>query len=78
MTACRSCGAPVLWAVTAEGKRMPVDAEPTPAGNLVVDQTAQPWTVRVVPPDDLLAGDPPRYLPHWATCPHANEHRKLR
>jgi hypothetical protein len=78
MSACRSCGAPVLWAVTAEGKRMPVDAEPAPAGNLIVDQTARPWTVRVVPPDDLLIGDPPRYLSHFATCPHANEHRKLR
>jgi hypothetical protein len=57
---------------------MPVDAEPAPAGNLLLNMSARPWTVRVVPPDDPLIGDPPRYLPHWATCPHANEHRKLR
>jgi len=27
VTRCRSCGAPVIWIVTAKGKRMPVEAE---------------------------------------------------
>lgn len=25
-TACRSCGAPVIWIITKNGKRMPVEA----------------------------------------------------
>ena len=25
---CRSCGAAILWAVTPNGKKMPLDAEP--------------------------------------------------
>lgn len=31
---CASCGAPITWAITPAGKRMPVDAEPTPNGNV--------------------------------------------
>lgn len=33
---CRSCGAEILWAVTENGKRMPVDAEPVPAGTILL------------------------------------------
>jgi hypothetical protein len=33
-TTCRSCSAPIVWAVTAKGKRMPLDAVPHPEGNV--------------------------------------------
>lgn len=33
---CRWCGGPVVWASTASGKSMPVDAEPDPRGNVVL------------------------------------------
>jgi hypothetical protein len=80
MSACRSCGAPVLWAVTDGGRRMPVDRDPAPAGNLVIADRHPDGTphMTVVDPEQLLLGDPPRYLSHFVTCPHANEHRKLR
>lgn len=33
---CSSCGAPMLWAVTERGKRMPVDAEPVESGKFLL------------------------------------------
>lgn len=36
MGECRFCGRPVIWAQTAAGRRMPVDAEPNPAGNVAL------------------------------------------
>jgi len=34
---CRSCGQPVIWAVTARQLRpIPVDPDPTPAGNIAL------------------------------------------
>lgn len=39
--ACRSCGAPVLWAQTPAGKAMPLNPQPVPNGNvLLVDRQA--------------------------------------
>lgn len=82
MSTCRSCGAPVTWAITASGKRMPVDPEPVEGGNVVLHPALVPGgspTATVMPPTD---DDPPpvfpRHLSHFATCPHANEHRRTR
>lgn len=37
MTTCRHCGARIRWVVTAKrGKPMPLDAEPSPEGNVVL------------------------------------------
>lgn len=91
---CSSCGAPVRWARTSSGKAIPLDAEPDPAGNLlVVDQHGQ-----VVPASVArsavtrglahvqVARRGPRSidpeLPHWrshfATCAHAAAHRRTK
>ncbi len=77
-TRCRSCEAPVFWAVTDGGKRMPVDLQPEDDGNLVIvgmgpDDAAR---VTVVEPSAPMLGDPPRYRSHFATCPNADHHRK--
>lgn len=68
---CSSCGAAIVWAVTVAGARMPVDAAPSPKGNLVLEGE----TVRVVPPPDLL-DQRPRHTSHFATCPDAAQFRK--
>lgn len=68
MTAkCKSCGAPIMWATSARtGKAMPIDAEPTPNGNVcLVAGQARPYT----PDDAKLHRD--RYTSHFATCPDA-------
>ena len=85
MSTCRSCGAALTWVQTEAGKAMPLDAVPHPDGN--VEMTGR-WerskmgatvpVVRVVVPQASLFGDeaPTRYLPHFATCPQADEHRQ--
>jgi hypothetical protein len=81
VSACRSSGAPIRWATTINGKRMPVDDEPVSDGTLVLSDPAPDAyapVALVIDPDAPTLDDPPRFRPHWATCPHANEHRKLR
>lgn len=66
---CRSCGAPVRWVRTEAGRRMPINPDPDPAGNLVLDVTG--LAVQV---DPTATG--PKYTSHFATCPEAARHRK--
>lgn len=34
---CSTCSAQIIWAITAKAKRMPVNAEPEPGGNVALD-----------------------------------------
>lgn len=69
---CRSCQAYIIWAVSVtSGKRMPLDAEPSPRGNVeIVGGDEKTPTVRIVPARAGL------YVSHFATCPAAAQHRK--
>jgi len=55
---------------------MPLDAEPTAAGNIVVhyDTDRGARVASVVGPE----AEPTQlhYVSHFATCPNANDHRK--
>ena len=71
---CRSCGRPVLWVRSAAtGSIMPLDAEPTEDGNVIlVGDQAHVLKGDLFEP--MLEG--PRYLSHFATCVGAAQHRK--
>ncbi len=71
MATCRSCGAEVIWVITARSKRMPLSVE---SGHL---------RFVLKPHDDIFSSDPfaeavPTYLSHFADCPNADQHRKTR
>jgi len=72
MSTCRSCGAAIVWMVTTAGKPMPCDAEQVrvavPTGNLV--DTGHGVSREV----EIRTG----WVPHWATCADAEQHRGLR
>lgn len=70
---CRSCGAPIWWAVTEAGKRIPLD-EPDGVGNLIAWRDHLGYLRARSNPDP----GPGEYLArsHFATCPHADAHRK--
>lgn len=71
--ACRWCtdATLIVWCITFAGKRIPIEADPNPAGNVEIrigSPAAAPLAVvHPGPPgmlDDWLA-----YMPHHATCP---------
>lgn len=81
VTTCRSCGAPVRWAVTEAGKRSIVDAHPVEGGNLVA---TSPGSVRAASKEErercqrvgLRECRTPLYVSHVATCPHSKGWRR--
>jgi hypothetical protein len=81
VSACRSCGAEMLWAVTAKGKRIPLDALAVPDGNVVLEEQGPgrpPLAVVLPNGTDPLMTETERYVSHFATCPRADEHRSPR
>lgn len=79
MSACASCGAPVRWAMTTKGRRMPLDLDPRDDGNITV--APQPGGFdRATVWGNSREGMPPgpRYVSHFATCSAAARHRRRR
>lgn len=72
---CRSCKAKGFWVQTTKGKRMPVDAEPVVAGNLMVRQRQHriPLAVYVTPNPSVKC-----YISHFVTCPQRKQWRQKR
>lgn len=70
---CRGCGNPLLWVETEHGRPMPLDPDPVPGGNVVIDASG----VAIV---FARAGQAPkrfdRYVPHAKTCPAAGASRR--
>lgn len=88
---CRSCYAPIVWALTETGRRMPVNPVPVPPvlipeardGNLVLwyEVDAQGNATggqQVMSATDEQRRDPavPLWKSHFVTCPQASAHRK--
>ena len=68
---CRSCNAPIEWAWTENGKRIPLDPGTHDRGNLEPTDPDDPHPiVRYVTPGPGLRRS------HFASCPNANRHRK--
>lgn len=77
MSACRSCGASVVWRRTPADKSIPLD--PTPSallGNVVLKGEGG---ARVLAQSEIPAarkrGDD-LYVSHFVTCPNAKRHRR--
>lgn len=79
---CRSCPAKVIWTETINGKRMPLDYEPTKDGNIILGvrhgkvplalvQTQQQLE-RLREKGELL------YTSHFVTCPQSKAWRKTK
>jgi len=65
MTLCKSCGAPIMWAFSEAGIRIPLDRYPE---NRFVPIGTTHDRFKVVK----------TWSSHFATCPRAAEHRKVR
>lgn len=80
---CRSCGAAIRWAHTANSRAMPLDAEPVADGNVVFtgrtvsnDRGVAAPEVRVESQPPMFDDGAPRFVAHFATCPNADQWRK--
>jgi len=72
---CRACGGVIVWALTESGRRLPVDAAPTPNGSLelytehfATGEPVDPGVQRVRRRPADRSASSPAWLPHWATC----------
>lgn len=68
---CRTCSAPVVWAVSEAGRRMPFDAQPSVGGTHTVVSGRATFV-----PEARRTGQ--LYTSHFATCPQASQHRRAR
>jgi hypothetical protein len=75
MSACRSCGAPVVYVPTVAGTTLILDEDPVPNGNIEI----RDGKARVLHKDELAqATFDPRilYVSHFATCPDSAQWRR--
>jgi len=76
MSTCRSCGCPIIWAVTPNGKKIPLDAR---APTFVLDRNGEktdgiPQALSGKMDDRGLRA----YVSHFSTCPGATKHSKTK
>jgi hypothetical protein len=73
---CRSCGRPIWWVTTSAGLPMPLDSRPTAEGNIEMVQGPAGWRAeQLAQVEALFDVQRPRWMPHFATCPHADSWR---
>lgn len=81
-SACSSCNALIVWALTVKGNAIPISAKAVADGNIELEPNAdprEPPTAHVLGKSDRRVGHPPpsiRYVSHFADCPNADQHRK--
>ena len=80
-TTCKSCGAPIVWIKSPKDKFIPCDAnlkryKQTEDGKEIVITQAGEYVRCTFDFDGLPTGL--ARTPRWATCPHADKHRKKR
>jgi len=75
METCKSCGATIKWAVTTKNKRMPIDLEPHPKGNIQLQDQGK-WHPPLAVVHSVRAPGIEYYISHFATCPSAAQHKR--
>lgn len=82
---CKACNAWIYWALTKDGKWMPVDAEVNELGNVVLDNNPgqRAPLARVLGNESLFDTAQPwangeRRHAHFTTCPNPDQFKKKR
>lgn len=77
---CRSCGQPMVWVETIYGKRIPLDAQPSEKGNIVVVNGIAIYISGPKREGEAREGAERAglrlYTSHFSSCPNAEQHRK--
>lgn len=72
---CTGCGAAIRWVITDGGRRMPLDPDPVPDGNVVPAVIDGQRRARVLTGEQMPA-DGPAWQAHFRTCPAAPQFRR--
>lgn len=79
---CRSCSAPIIWAVVAQsGRRIPLDADEVPPKPPVAAYNPESGRCRILTANDVAHVDVwaahgvTYHKTHFATCPQADRWR---
>jgi hypothetical protein len=73
---CRSCGADIVWCVTAVGRRrIPIEPAPAEDGHWRRDGPGVVRSLSAAAARDERARGVPLYRAHFATCPEARRWR---
>lgn len=76
---CKSCDAPIVWAMTAKDRRMPLDPVPPEGVRPNVSLMRKTTTSYVsVPTVVVVPAGGGITTSHFATCPDAGRHRRSR
>jgi hypothetical protein len=77
---CEGCKAPIIWAITDNGRHMPVDIEPVGpnSGNVLLTGPPRAPRAEVVRNPAKLFGKANVYRSHFVTCPYAERYRHPR
>jgi hypothetical protein len=76
---CRSCREPIFWAVTSNGRRMPVDPLPVPSGNVLIasgTRSFEAYVLGATAASGALEQGVALHFSHFTTCPQASDHRR--
>ena len=84
MAICNGCGAAIVWAETADGKRQPFDREPDREGNRILlgrGPNRPPLALPLERIDPHFGDEQVKtlgaiYMPHHATCPNVADFQK--
>ena len=72
-----NCGAEILWCKGSKGGNVPLDAEPTPDGDWVIEGEDEPQPRAVhLAGDNAATYTGPKYTVHWGTCPDRERFRR--
>lgn len=78
MSACRSCGDPVRWAIVkGSEKRMPLNVQPTQLGSVWLDPGGRAVVLAPAALARAKAKGERLWMPHHATCDMASRHRGI-
>lgn len=70
---CVTCGRDIIWAVTKDGNRIPVDARPVQGGNIILaEKLYGPPVAIILKKKQMEVDELPlelRYVTHFASCP---------
>jgi hypothetical protein len=69
-TRCKRCGGPIVWAVTAKGRRQALNAAPDPSGNTAVyrDGIGRLRARGISSDRPTVEHAETLHMPHTATC----------